>query len=291
MIGKVIKKSASLFVVEDNNNVQYNTAAFKKNKMDNKIIVGDNVEFNSNANTYVIEKVLERKNYIIRPHIANIDVLIVVQSVFEPDLNVFQLNKYLAFYEYQNINSVIICFTKYDLLNEQQKNEINEIIDAYKKDNYICLINNNEQDVNKIISLFDNKQVVCFAGESGVGKSTLINKIIPNSTILTNEISKKLNRGKHTTTTNSLIKFKNGYVVDTPGFGSVELDVSNEELAKCFNDFRELSKHCKFSNCLHNNEKDCAIKKAVEEKKIWHKRYESYLKMLNNNKYKIKYKK
>lgn len=288
MIGKVIKKSASIFVV-NSNDIEYICSSRKKVKNNLSILVGDNVEFSSIDDSYVIENVYQRKNQLIRPNVANIDVLIIVQSVVEPSFNIFQLNKYLLFYEYENINNVIIYFSKIDLLLKEEYKKIMDIIEFYQKDNYKCLLSNDKFVIEKIKSMFDDTKIICFAGESGVGKSTLINKIIPNLNIQTNEISKSLNRGKHTTTTSNLIKYKKGYLVDTPGFGSIDLNISNEEIAKSYNDFREYSKFCKFSNCLHYKEKDCEVKRQVELKNIWIERYNSYIKILENNKYKERY--
>lgn len=288
MIGKVIKKSANIFTINFDNK-EYICSSRKKIKNNLSILVGDNVEFFSIDDSYVIEKILPRKNQLIRPNVANIDVLIIVQSVIEPNFNIFQLNKYLAFYEYQNINNVVIYFSKIDLLDKEEYKKTIDIIECYKKDNYTCLLSNDNNVIDKINDMFDNSKIICMAGESGVGKSTLINKIIPDLNIQTNEISKSLNRGKHTTTTSNLIKYKNGYFVDTPGFGSIELNITNEEIAKSYNDFREYSKFCKFSNCLHYKENDCEVKRQVELKNIWIERYNSYIKILENNKFKESY--
>lgn len=288
MIGKVIKKSASIFTVSSDDK-EYICSSRKKIKNDLSILVGDNVEFILIDDSYVIEKVLPRSNQLIRPNVANVDILIIVQSVIEPNFNIFQLNKYLAFYEYQNIKYVVIYFSKIDLLSKKDHEDIMNIIECYKKDNYTCFLSNDSNVIEKIKFMFDDSKIICMAGESGVGKSTLINKIIPEINIQTNAISKSLNRGKHTTTTSNLIKYKNGYIVDTPGFGSVELNIPNEEIAKSYNDFREYSKHCKFSNCLHYKEKDCEVKRQVELKNIWIERYNSYIKILENNKYKERY--
>ncbi|WP_412031869.1 ribosome small subunit-dependent GTPase A [Malacoplasma muris] len=286
MNGKVIKKSASFFNVICNN-LNYICFSRKKVKNDASILVGDNVEFIKEDSTYIIEKILPRKNKLIRPSVANIDIIIIVISVVEPKLNTFQLNKYLAYYEYQNIDNVIIYFSKMDLLKE--KDEILNKINEYKKDGYKCLFSDKTESIDTINTLFDKNNVICLAGESGVGKSTLINKLIPDSNITTNIISKSLNRGKHTTTTSNLISYKNGFIVDTPGFGSIELNIPNDEIAKSYNDFRSYGKYCKFRNCLHKNENGCKVKEMVEKNKISKERYNDYLKIINSNKYKVKY--
>lgn len=289
MIGKVVKKNASIFTVQDSEFNEYICHSRKKIKQTNNILVGDDVEFILENNSYVIENIKERFNSLIRPSVANIDTVIIVQSVIEPSINIFQLNQYLAYYEYQNVKHVLIYFSKLDLCDKQKLNEVNQIIDCYKNDGYQCLLSN-QKDLQKTIdNLFLDKHIICLAGESGVGKSTLINNIIPNSNITTNQISKSLNRGKHTTTTSNLIRYKNGYIVDTPGFGSIELNIPNEEIAKSYRDFCEYSKKCKFRNCLHINEKDCEVKRKVSENKIWIQRYNTYVKLIQNNKYKVRY--
>ena len=283
MIGIVIKKTALNFTIF-NKEERKEVIAFprKKIKSEINIMVGDIVNYNFIDNSFVIENVVERKNYIKRPSVANIDYLAIVYSVKKPDFNSFLLNKFIAFYESFNIDKVIIIFTKMDLLSQKELKEFNLIFNAYKNDGYICLNSNNDKDLDFFKSLFEKDIVCCLAGQSGVGKSTLINKIIPNLQIATQEISESLNRGKHTTTSASLVKFKNGFFIDTPGFSSVEFDFSAEDLAKAFNDFREYSSECKFSNCLHNsNSVNCNVIKKVEEDKIYKQRYFDYLKMLD----------
>ncbi|WPL39729.1 ribosome small subunit-dependent GTPase A [Malacoplasma iowae] len=283
MIGTVIKKTALNFTIFDKEKKE-EVIAFprKKIKSEINIMVGDVVNYNLIDNSFVIENVLERKNYIKRPSVANIDYLAIVYSVKKPDFNSFLLNKFIAFYESFNIDKVIIIFTKMDLLTQKELKDFNEIFKAYKKDKYICLNSNDKKDIEFFKSLFEDEIVCCLAGQSGVGKSTLINKIIPNSQIATQEISKSLNRGKHTTTTASLVKFNNGFFIDTPGFSSIEFDFSAEDLARSYNDFRMYASECKFSNCLHDsNSVGCNVIKKVNENKIYKQRYLDYLKMLD----------
>lgn len=291
MKAKVIQKNVTTFIVQDQDGKNYQTNIWKKVKFSSeKIIVGDDVEVVQVNNDYVIEKIYPRKNKIIRPNVSNVDVLVLVCSSVEPDINVFQINKYLLFYEINHIFKIILYFSKMDLIDDvETKSKVEKIINAYKKDGYFCVCSHEHDCITILESYFDNKSVVCFAGESGSGKSTLINKIIPGANIVTNEISKSLNRGKHTTTTCSLINYKNYFLVDTPGFGTIDLDVDNKILAVGYFDFKNLSVNCKFSNCLHHMEKDCAVKQAVLEKKIWIERYNSYLKIIKNNKFKEKF--
>ena len=280
-IGKVIFKVAKTFIIEDKQTKEKITASIRKKlKTDNTILVGDNVEYKKIDNEYVIEKIIERKNSLIRPKVANINYLFLVYSVKEPDFSSFLLNKFLAFYESRNIDNVIIYFSKIDLLNEKEKNEIIKIIDIYQSNGYIVFRSDlKEQQKQDILNLFNNN-TICFAGQSGVGKSTFINFLIPDLNLKTQEISNSLNRGKHTTTSSLFIPFANGYLIDTPGFSSLELDMTKKELATSFHDFRTNHVNCKFRDCLHSKEKGCKIKELVNENIIDKTRYEDYLKML-----------
>lgn len=280
MEGKVLFKIANNFLIEDKvTKQQIKTTIRKKTKLLEKtILVGDNVIYHPQEK--VIEKIQERTNWLIRPKVANVDYVFIVYSVKQPDYNSFLLNKFLAFYESRNIKNVIIYFSKVDLLNKKEFDEFIKIKQSYLNDNYYVFDSlEKETKKNEIIKIFENN-TICFAGQSGVGKSTFINFLIPEMNLKTQEISNALNRGKHTTTSSLIIPFNNSYIIDTPGFSSLELNMSKEELSTTFNDFRIYKTKCKFTNCLHNNEKDCYVKKMVESKKINATRYEDYLKML-----------
>lgn len=281
MIGKVVFKNGNQFdVYEDKSKKTYNCFSYKKIKKDLSIATGDDVEFNLVDNTYVIEKVCERKNLLKRPVVANIDVVIIVQSVVEPNLSTYLLNKYLAYYESIDIKEVYIYFSKMDMLDKNDL-RIKETIKDYQNDGYKFFLSNEKSVLKKINELFVDNKVICLAGQSGVGKSTLINKIVPDINIKTQMISKSLNRGKHTTTTSKLIQVNKGWIVDTPGFGSLELGMDKYQLATAFNDFRKYATECKFKDCLHIKEIGCNIIKKVNENKISKNRYEDYLKMQN----------
>lgn len=283
MKAKVLFKIANSFLLfELESKKQTNAVIRKKIKQQNIVItVGDDVEFSHEQYENVIEKIYDRKNLLIRPKVANVDIIIIVYSVKEPDFNSYGLNKFLAFYEARDINNVIIYFSKMDLLNKEELENMNKIIDQYKNNGYIVLNSLNKENNKKEILKIIKNNVVCFAGQSGVGKSTLINFLIPDLELRTQEISQALNRGKHTTTSSVMIPFNEGFVIDTPGFGSLDLDMTKLELANSFTDFRHNSIHCKFKDCLHINEKDCFIKKLVEENKIYKQRYLDYLKMFS----------
>lgn len=245
-----------------------------------KPMVGDDVILEQIDDQYVIVELSNRYNQLIRPKVANVDIMIVVCSIVEPNLNTLALNKYLAFYEARNIKNVYIAFSKYDLCND--KVWIDKIIADYKKDNYTVFNLNDENDFNQLKESIKSN-TVCLAGNSGVGKTTLINRLDPTLDRRTQQISKFLNRGKHTTTSTKLIRFAGGFLVDTPGFGSLEVNLSLQQMATAYNDFANVATSCKFSNCLHINEPACAIKKAVATNKISRWRYHDYLKIQNQN--------
>ena len=283
MIGRIIFKVAQNFIIFNEETQEKIVAQIrKKTKSEYTILVGDFVEYSKIDNSFVIEKILKRKNTLIRPKIANVDYIILVYSFKEPDYNSFLLNKYLAYYESRNIENIIIYFSKTDLCTKEEDIfKFESVNSEYQNDGYIVYSNKNKEFFkNNIHNILKNK-VLCFAGQSGSGKSTLINFLLPELKLKTQEISSSLNRGKHTTTSTLMFPYFGGFIVDTPGFSSLELDMSLEEMGSCYNDFRNNRVNCKFSNCIHKNEKDCQIKKMVNEKKISLNRYNDYLKLID----------
>ena len=238
--------------------------------------VGDIVEVEDNT----ITKIQERKNELIRPVVANIDKVFIVTSLVEPDLNLNLLDRIICQAEYNNIE-IILVFTKVDLTDP---NKYNNIFDYYKSLNYkIYLAPNDFELIKKEI----NDNVCVVAGQSGVGKSTLIN-LFDNFNIKTDEISKALGRGKHTTRCSELLQVGNGYIADTPGFGMVDLDMDLVSLSQSFKEFFECK--CKFNPCLHLNEPHCQVKEKVNNNEILKSRYDNYLDFVEEiKKKKIKY--
>lgn len=283
MLAKVLYKSANQFVVFlFENKKTEKCLIYKKIKSKNTILVGDIVDVVYENNNFVIQNIIERKNILIRPKVSNIDYIFIIHSVKEPNFNSFLLNKFLAFYEYKNVENIIIYFSKLDLLNNQELTNIKKIIKNYQNDGYIVFnnleINHSLSFINKIIQ----NNTICFVGESGVGKSTFINKLIPNLSLKTQEISKVLNRGKNTTTNSLIFNFKNGFIIDTPGFSSFDLNLNKFELSKTFKDFKKYKNYCKFSDCLHEFEQNCFIKEMVKKNKIDNQKYLDYLKILKD---------
>ena len=270
MKGIIVKSLSNIYTVKiDNDYVECKARGVFRNK---KItpLVGDLVEVNLSKK--IIENILERKNSLIRPPLSNIDQVFIVTSVKKPDFSDNLLDKMISMLEYNNITP-IICFTKMDLLNSRQKKIFKPIIKYYKKLGYKVLINT---EIRKIKKVFKNKLTV-FAGQSGAGKSTLLNKLDKNLSLKTSEISNALNRGKHTTRHVELFEIYNGLVADTPGFSSFDLkEIPKNELKDTFLEISKNSIKCEYKDCSHINEKECCIKKLVDENKIMKSRYENY---------------
>ena len=270
MEGKIIKIVSNLYSVKINNDEIIDCRArgkFRKEEI--TPLVGDLCKIDYD-NKYILE-ILPRKNYLLRPMIANVDAALIVVSVKEPNLSLNLLDKMISVISINNIES-IICFSKLDLLKKNEKKEIKDLVKYYKKIGYKVLTNKN---LGKIIKLLKNK-IVVITGQTGAGKSTLLNKLDKNLNLKTDEISYALGRGKHTTRHVELFKFKNCYIADTPGFSSLDFkDCTKENVRESFKEFQNFP--CEYKNCMHNKEKNCAIKAAVENKEILQSRYENYL--------------
>ncbi|MDD2681435.1 MAG: ribosome small subunit-dependent GTPase A [Bacilli bacterium] len=240
--------------------------------IDQEIIVGDLVEIDINTNTII--NVLPRKNRLARPSVSNVDKVFLVFSVQEPDLNLNLLDRLISYYEYLGLE-IIIIFTKIDLLGS---NKYENIINYYQSLGYkIFKTSIYESNKIEILKEFDNS-ISVLSGQSGVGKSSLLNAIGQDLNIKTDKISYALNRGKHTTRHVELLDISKGLVADTPGFGTIDFeDIDEVTLSHTFVEFFKLSAKCKFNGCLHINEPGCAVIKAYNEKNILQSRYNNYL--------------
>lgn len=233
-------------------------------------LVGDIVVIDDISN-YLLE-IKPRKNSLIRPTIANVDVAFIVTSVKDPNFDSNLLDKLLTIISYNNIEP-IICLTKLDLLTKEEQIKIEEIIYYYQKIGYKVVTNQNIGEIKKIIK----DKIVVFAGQSGAGKSSLLNKLDKTLSLQTNEISKALGRGKHTTRCVTLYEIGGGLVADTPGFSSVDfrgmtkLDI-RDNMKEMFDNL-EL---CKYRDCMHIKEDACGVKKLVEKGEILSSRYNNY---------------
>lgn len=226
----------------------------------------------------------DRVNFLKRPLVANVDQLIIVSSLLEPKPNILILDKLITICAYKNIEPILI-FTKIDL---NLKNDL-DIPNLYKNSGFnVILIDNNKfsnDDKNKIIDILKDK-ISILIGNSGVGKSSLINNTIPDLNIETNIISKKLGRGKHTTTHTELFELEiGGYIADTPGFSTVDIikyiSLKKEDIQECFIEFKDYKDSCKFKDCSHIQQNNCEILKAVENNQISKSRYNSYVSIYN----------
>lgn len=257
-------------------------------------LVGDKViyEETENGEGYVME-VLPRFSELIRPPIANIELVVLVFSSTEPALNLQLLDKFIVHAENSGLDA-IICMTKFDLLAdhdsiivEKESLTLAQVTAMYEKIGYPIILTSSKKGigVSEILSRLQNK-ISVFAGQSGVGKSSLLNAMEPGLTLQTNQISQKLGRGKHTTRHVELIQLKNGAVVaDTPGFSQLDfLELEVEALGECFREFSAYAENCKFRGCSHNHEPGCKVIEAVDAGEIARTRYDNYISFLTEMK-------
>lgn len=246
-------------------------------------LVGDFVDYKADNDLEgTILHVYERKNELVRPPISNIDQAILVFSAKQPDFHPLLLDRFLTAIESHGIKPVI-CLTKMDLVNEKEKQKVMNYVADYEAIGYevIPTFINDPALQQRLMPVLEGKTSV-LAGQSGVGKSTMLNTILPSLELKTDDISKALNRGKHTTRHVELIEVNSGLLADTPGFSSFDFDtMEKEELSGCFPEMAERSNDCKFRECLHLNEPKCAIKAAVDAGEIPAYRYKHYLKFLD----------
>lgn len=245
-------------------------------------LVGDFVTYEPDGeNDAVITVVHERKNELVRPPIANIDQALLVFSIVEPDFSAHLLDRFLTVIESHRIEP-IICLTKKDLASDVEMANAMEMAAYYEKIGYEVMMTFIDDPAlpEKIEAVLENK-VTVLAGQSGVGKSTLLNTALPTLKLKTGEISDALGRGKHTTRHVELLEVANGLVADTPGFSTLDLDhLEKEQLSSQFTEFHEASTDCKFRGCLHVNEPKCAVKDLVETGEIAAFRYKHYQQFL-----------
>lgn len=247
----------------------------------NPALVGDRVKVTPvREHIGRIDEVLPRQTELFRPAVANVDQAVIVFAVENPEPNLTLLDRFLVLAEHANV-SPVVCLNKADLLSGRREHEWLRI---YRKIGYpvVTTSTKKQEGIKELQQILLGKTSV-FAGPSGVGKSSLLNAVQPGLALKTGEISHKLKRGKHTTRHAELLPLKEGgYVVDTPGFSSLDLpQMEKEELSAYFPEFESLSIECKFKGCLHKHEPQCAIKVAVEQGYVNQERYQNYLAFLD----------
>ncbi len=233
-------------------------------------VVGDNVEVDIKNKT--IEKVLERKNYLDRPLIANIDKLLIVMSTSIPIFSSYLIDKFLLIAYSHNIEPIIII-TKLDMISMKERLEIKKYISYYRRLGIKVYVN---KSIKKIKQEFKHS-VVALCGQTGSGKSSLLNKIDASLKLKTGEVSLSLGRGKHTTRLVELLEVNDGLIADTPGFSSLEINMNKKDIKDYYPDFKW---KCKYRSCLHVKEDGCKIITMVEKNKIPSWRYENDLKFM-----------
>lgn len=272
MKGKIICVNASLHKVLLENNTIIDTRT--RGKLRNEKIhpvVGDNVVVD--VNTKTIEKVEKRRNYLERPLVANIDKLLIVMSTSIPSFSSYLIDKFLLI-AYENKIEPIIIITKTDMISHQEKAEIKKYTNYYRKLGVKVYLNTS---VSKIKKEFVGS-VVALCGQTGAGKSSLLNKIDASLKLKTGEISLSLGRGKHTTRLVELLEVNNGLIADTPGFSSLDISIDKKEIKKYYPEF---NKPCKYRSCLHVKEDGCEIIELVNKGKIPGWRYDNYIKFIS----------
>ena len=292
MQGKIVKGISGFYYVHVVESGIYECKAkgiFRQQKM--KPLVGDDVEIDiisEEKKTGNVTAILPRKNALIRPAVANVEQALLIFAAASPNPNFNLLDRFLVMMGRQDV-PVILCFNKCDLITEEQQQEIASIYEA-SGCKILFVSAKKELGLKKLQEILEGKTTTV-AGPSGVGKSSLINLLAPEACMETGEISKKIERGRHTTRHAELIQLKgDGYIMDTPGFSSLYLpEMEKEELQDCYPEFAAYEPYCRFQGCSHLSEPDCGVKEALSEGKIHPVRYENYCQLYGELKDRKKY--
>ena len=292
MQGKIVKGISGFYYVHVVESGIYECKAkgiFRQQKM--KPLVGDDVEIDiisEEKKTGNVAAILPRKNALIRPAVANVDQALLIFAAASPNPNFNLLDRFLVMMGRQDV-PVILCFNKCDLITEEQKQEIEAIYEV-SGCKILFVSAKKELGLKELQEILEGKTTTV-AGPSGVGKSSLINLLAPEACMETGEISKKIERGRHTTRHAELIQLKgDGYIMDKPGFSSLYLpEMEKEELQVCYPEFAAFEPYCRFQGCSHISEPDCGVKEALSEGKIHPVRYENYCQLYGELKDRKKY--
>ena len=289
MKGRILKGIAGFYYIETFDGKVYECKAkgiFRKSNL--KPLVGDDVEIDiidEEKKLGNITDILPRKNQLLRPPVANVDQAVILFAIVKPNPSYNLLDRFLIMMRQQNL-PVIICFNKQDIATKEEQQEL---YDAYEKCGYkVLFISVHEgSGLDELKELLKGKTTT-LAGPSGVGKSSLLDKLVPDADMQTGELSRKIERGKNTTRHSELFfvkelceddsdEFKGTYVIDTPGFTSLEMrDVTADTLMQYYPEFTEYEPMCRFGGCSHIAEPDCGVKDAIKEGKISQVRYDNY---------------
>lgn len=275
MKGRVVCIVSQRYRVQFEDGTSKECIAMGKLRKGESPVVGDFVDVEIKSDAYCIERIYERSNYLVRPLIANVDQAIIVMSAVNPDFSTTLIDRLIFLITEANITPKIVV-TKLDLLSDTS--EIMAAVEDYRKSGYEVILKSDEKALE---ALFDGK-ISVLTGQSGAGKSSLLNFLNSDLQLATQEISKALGRGKHTTRHVELIPYESGYIADTPGFSSLDFThFTPQTLAQCVPDFLPYIGRCKFNDCVHVHEPGCAIKEAVEKGEVSRIRYEHYLECLD----------
>ena len=277
MRGKILSSKGNVYVVLGEDGIFYNVFPRGLLKFRNKnVMVGD--ECNIDDENFSIEDILPRKNSLIRPKVSNVDQIFVMMSVKRPELSKELIFKFLTYVNMNNVEPKLIL-TKYDLLED--KTIYNDFIDELNKLGVeVFLISKyDESSISLLKEKLKNKTSM-FMGQTGVGKSSFINMLDASFERKEGEYSEVLHRGKHQTKEVILLPYEGGYIIDTPGFSSLDLDISKHDLAHFFPGFNKLYTSCFYPDCLHKNEKNCKIKEEMANNLFSDETYNIYLKLL-----------
>lgn len=277
MIARIIKIVSKEYTLLTEDGERLDAIVMGKVRKQDAPVAGDLVETEFIDGRWVIQKIMPRRNKLVRPAAANVDQALIVMSVKDPDFSPALVDRLSILIMKAGVTP-ILCVTKCDL---GISDDFEERIEEYERGEMQVVRTGKGSLDPSLASLFKDK-VTVLTGQSGAGKSTLLNELEPSFHLATQEISKALGRGRHTTRHNELHEVCGGLVADTPGFSSIDFShIEARELAECIPDFIPYLGGCRFNDCIHENEPDCSIKQAVAEGKISQTRYDDYLQVLD----------